>query len=145
MVKYFKEDARKFYRLLRHTVDEYTEIRVISLNNQGTLARTWVQNEDDFLKFCGEWSGKAHVYAGINPRPTHGAGKNDHINRSTIIPIDIDVDKPTGSAASQEELDQAKEQVTTILKWFNEKGFDIPYIDMSGNGYHILIAVDLII
>jgi putative DNA primase/helicase len=56
--------------------------------------------------------------------------------------MDIDAEKPTGEAATQNELDEAYELLKKTLQWFKENEFNDPYVDMSGNGYHILIKIN---
>jgi P4 family phage/plasmid primase-like protien len=144
MYEFNEDHASKFYSLLRHRQSEYTELRTIDPHTRGgPLDRAWVNNLADFLSYCRKWNGKGHVYAGINPRIQMGHGKNEHIKRITLIPIDIDAEKPKDKAANKEALAKAYDDAQLILKWFKEQNFNTPYLDMSGNGYHVLIQTNI--
>ncbi|MDR0615926.1 MAG: hypothetical protein LBG29_03870, partial [Synergistaceae bacterium] len=57
---------------------------------------------------------------------------------------DIDgADRPAGISATNEELALAKKKAVAVGKFLAEKGFDDPFVAMSGNGVHLLYPVKL--
>lgn len=138
-----EKDARLFYVLLGHTPQERTELRVIEPNEKKVLAREWVNNQNDFLEFSRKWNGRGNVYAGLNPRPSNTASKQDEIKRVTLVPIDVDPERPKDSPSTEEELDLAKKDAQKILEFLIERNFNKPYVAMSGNGIHIILSVDI--
>lgn len=136
------EDARRFYRWLGHRPDEYTELRMISWPPPGEVNQYWVQNEKDFIKLCREWSGKRQVYTGINPR-FHEGGSDKDIHRVTGIPFDVDSSHPKKEAATDEELAQAQKRMVELVSWMRIQGYKMPFVAMSGNGYHVIQKADI--
>lgn len=138
-----KKDTRKFYKLLRHYPDEFTELRAFEPNvRKPPKERVWVQNADDFVEFCRKWNGKALVYVGLNPRKTRG-GKAEHVSRIIGIPWDVDPDTPKDVSATDEEKQVAYETLGRLKEFLIKKGFKPPYIDDSGNGFHAIQWVDI--
>ena len=79
------EDAARFYEWLGHNSNEFTEIRVV--NPEGTKAQSFfVKSKAEFIRVCEEWSGRFHVYAGVNPRKTT-SGKTEDTTRVTAFLI----------------------------------------------------------
>ena len=65
---------------------------------------------------------------------------DDWITHFTTFPIDVDSDNPSGTSASEAELEISKKKADQIACFLKELG--IPYVPaMSGNGWHILIYV----
>jgi len=139
-----KEDAQQFYKYLDHKKEEYTELRAIEWNptGHGQVNQEWVTNEEDFIRFCEAWSGKRHVYVGINPRKQKG-GKTEDIGRVVGIPFDIDSPHPREEAATDQEVTIAYAHMEKLLKLITSKGFNKPYIDFSGNGFRVIQKVDI--
>ena len=68
---------------------------------------------------------------------------DDWITHFTTFPIDVDSDNPSGTSASESELETSKNKADQIACFLKELG--IPYVPaMSGNGWHILIYVHLL-
>jgi len=145
-----EEDARKFYRWLRHNQPgEWTEIRAIEWvpEGKGRSNSFYVDNEDDFVRICSEWNGKRQVYAGCNPRRTRrreGARAED-IARVTVIPFDVDGPVPDKrrNAATDAEVQVAWERAQKLIEWLKQQGYGNPYVDFSGNGYRVALPVDI--
>jgi len=138
-----EKNMRIFYKWLGHNPDEWTELRAIeyTVNRKGVGARDFVNNEDDFVAFCKRWSGTRHVYAGLNPRKRK-AGKTEDIARIIGIPFDVDSENKD-DAATEEEKQKAKENAEKFMEWLRSQGYLEPYLDDSGNGYHIVQRVDI--
>ena len=139
-----KEDAQQFYQYLDHRKEEYTELRAIEWNpnGHGQVNQEWITNEEEFIRFCEAWSGKRHVYAGINPRKNKG-GKTEDISRVVGIPFDVDSPHPREEAATDQEITIAYAYMEKLLKLITSKGFNKPYIDFSGNGFRVIQKVDI--
>ena len=134
-------EARVFYRLLHHRPLEYTELRAYNPQTKQMVKVEFVQNEEHFIKICREWSGKYQVYAGLNPRKQK-SGTNEDVPRRTLILIDID--RHTGDGgATDEELKDAENDTLKVVDYLIQNGHPEPYVDMSGNGYHIIPIIDL--
>jgi hypothetical protein len=147
------EDVRAAYRLLAHAGRGVTEVRVIH-PGRGIAGIGFFDDEDAFVSACAEHSGKANVYAGIQPRPSrfladasnrvaplnHGA-KDDDIEWLTSIVVDLDPVRPKDTASTDAELALAVERAEAAAAWIESKGFSRPVRIMSGNGCHLWFAV----
>jgi len=140
-MKFNEADARKFYGVLGHHQLEYTELRAYNPKTKEMEKVEFVQGAENFIKICREWSGQYHVYAGLNPRKQRG-GKNEDVARRTALLIDID--RHHGDeGATEEELKDAENDTVKVVEYLKQNGHPEPYIDMSGNGFHIIPIVDL--
>jgi hypothetical protein len=101
-----------------------------------------VQSETDFVDICRKWSGKRQIYAGLNPRKTK-SGKTVDISRVIGIPFDVDTIRPKNTAATNEELTQSKERVNDLITWMQTTQYNQPLISMSGNGFHVVLKVNI--
>jgi len=140
-----EKDVLKSFQLLGHRrkEGEWTELRIIDTNSKQVKKQIWVNTEEDYLNVCREWNGKANIYHGLNPRPFDGAGKSADIKRITLIPIDIDPDRPKDTASTPEQLRWAISEANKIKNWCREQGFKQPLAAVSGNGVHLLFSVDI--
>ena len=68
--------------------------------------------------------------------------KND-ITRRLFIPIDIDVERPSGICSTNEEKEYAHQKALTVFKFLKENNFAEPVICDSSSGYHIYYPVDM--
>ena len=57
--------------------------------------------------------------------------------------IDLDPVRPTNTSATDSQLAAAKQRATVIYKHLQTLGWADPVVAKSGNGYHLLYAVDL--
>ncbi len=65
------------------------------------------------------------------------------ICRRRWLPIDFDPVRPSGVSATDEEHAAALERAEAVAAWLTERGFPEPVMADSGNGAHLLYAVDL--
>ncbi|WP_425515767.1 hypothetical protein [Methanofollis formosanus] len=65
------------------------------------------------------------------------------INRRRWLPIDLDPVRPSGVSSTDEEHAAAIERADAIARWLSEQGFPDPVKADSGNGAHLLYAIDL--
>lgn len=144
-----EEDARRFYNeTLRPQAGEWVEVRAIEYRaeGKGKTSQSWVNNVEDFVKICAYWNGQRHVYAGVNPRKQRGGASEGDVARITGIPFDVDATRPPEhkkGAATDEEIKGAEDKRNRLLDWMAKQGFTSPYIDFSGNGYRVILLVDL--
>lgn len=67
---------------------------------------------------------------------------NDIIGYNWLL-IDLDPCRRTGISSTDEELGKAKAIAPKIIKYMDETGFERPVVAMSGNGVHLLYAIEL--
>ena len=65
------------------------------------------------------------------------------ILRRRWLPIDLDPVRPGGVSSTEEEHDAALRRADEIARWLAEQGFSEPIRADSGNGAHLLYAIDL--
>ena len=65
---------------------------------------------------------------------------NDISFRDWIL-VDVDPHRPTGVSSTNEERKASKEVVEKIYSYLNDKGFAMPVLASSGNGYHLLYRI----
>lgn len=68
--------------------------------------------------------------------------KND-ITRRLFIPIDIDVERPSGICSTNEEKEYAHQKALAVFRFLKENNFAEPVICDSSSGYHIYYPVDM--
>ncbi|MBN1194702.1 MAG: hypothetical protein JXA08_05085 [Methanomicrobiaceae archaeon] len=69
-------------------------------------------------------------------------GDADIIQRRWL-PIDLDAVRPSGISSSDEEHAGAIEKAAQIGEWLTDNGFPLPIMADSGNGAHLLYAIDI--
>lgn len=69
--------------------------------------------------------------------------KNDEIVRRRWLPLDFDPCRPPGISATDEEKRIARERAEAVTAFLEEHGFSKPILADSGNGIHLLYAIDL--
>ncbi|QYZ78233.1 hypothetical protein E2N92_01705 [Methanofollis formosanus] len=65
------------------------------------------------------------------------------ILRRRWLPIDLDPVRPSGVSSTEAEHAAALQRAETIARWLAEQGFSDPIMADSGNGAHLLYAIDL--
>lgn len=66
----------------------------------------------------------------------------DIVGRKWIL-LDFDPKRKSGTSSSKEELQKAKEVARKTYDFLIDQGFNQPVVALSGNGYHLLIRVQL--
>jgi len=146
-------DVRATYRYLAHEGRGATEIRIID-SVQGLRGIGYFDREAAFVEACMRYSGRAHVYAGIQPRPVdsvdgplntlargrRGARDGD-IEWLAAVALDLDPVRPRNEASTDEQLAQALERAQQISRWIEGDGFIAPVLHMSGNGCQLWFAL----
>lgn len=67
---------------------------------------------------------------------------NDIVRRKWVL-IDFDPVRRTGVSSTDEQLELAYKKATEVYNWLTMQGFMRMVVAMSGNGYHILIPIDI--
>lgn len=69
--------------------------------------------------------------------------KDDDIIRLRNILVDCDPVRPAGIPSNDSELEAAQRKAYEIKTWLLGKEFSAPLMGISGNGFHLIIPVDL--
>ena len=67
---------------------------------------------------------------------------NDVIGYQWLM-IDLDPRRPTGTSSDDEQIRKSKEKCNKIFYFMKNLGFEEPVIGFSGNGVHLLFAVNM--
>jgi hypothetical protein len=169
---YNEVDVRQYYRMLGHSSSLFkklfTNIRI--WNKAGTIIyNDAVDTELQFVRVCKEYSGKSNsLYACLNPFNRqmfkgNDGDKYDDNNITTIYHVLLDVDvhddlvtelpeilsngkhrtKTIQRPATNQSVEQAKVELQKILTYLKEQGFNEPFTAFSGNGFHIILRVNM--
>jgi hypothetical protein len=105
-----EKDIKAYYHFItsHYKAEEQVELRAIKATS-GAIDRLFTRAEGDFVSFCTKWSGKAHVYCGINPRISQ------RVTRQVFFVVDLD--KP-----QEGDLEQLRKRTE--------------YVVSSGSGFH---------
>lgn len=150
----------KFAELLQtvqtlHPLREVIEARILK-TKKGTVSGYF----DDFealVNSIANYIGQYDIYMTLNPvnpsllarsqnRLQHYAKQSSSdgdVEKLQWILVDFDPVRPSGISATKEEKHYAGELMKRVRKELLEAGFPEPIICNSGNGYHLLISVDL--
>ena len=66
----------------------------------------------------------------------------DIASRQWIL-VDFDPERPTGTSATQKQVEIAKTKAGQTYRYLQEQGFSEPIIGFSGNGYHLLYKLKM--
>jgi hypothetical protein len=69
--------------------------------------------------------------------------KDQHIKRRRWLLVDVDAERPSGISATAEEKGAAHKKAREIHDYLKGRGWHLPVVADSGNGYHLLYRVDL--
>jgi hypothetical protein len=78
----------------------------------------------------------------IEPFATATTTDKQILRRRWLL-IDLDPKRPAMTSATQAQLDAAKNTATAIYKHLASLGWPAPIVAESGNGYHLLVAIDM--
>ncbi|MBH1978591.1 MAG: DUF3987 domain-containing protein [Comamonadaceae bacterium] len=65
------------------------------------------------------------------------------VTRRRWLLVDIDPVRPSGTSATDAQLDAAKVKARAVYGYLNGSGWPAPLVAESGNGMHLLYAIDL--
>lgn len=131
------------------------EVRILGVEYKGTMGGYY----DDFRKLSSDlapYIGKYNIYFTMNQinedliaraynnlvRAKNTTSDKD-ITRIKYILIDLDPNRVAGISSTDEEKEHAKKLADKIVCYLENEGIQKTIIASSGNGYHILINVDI--
>jgi hypothetical protein len=140
-------DTRRQLRWL-NPQNEPVEVRLIRRGG-GASSRVF-GNSEDAASYCRSVSGPAHnVYVTLNPVApervgTQEASRDEHITRRANLLLDFDSRRPDKHTnATDAEKSAAAAVAERVRQFLDARGFPAPLIIDSGNGWHLVYAVDL--
>jgi AAA domain/Primase C terminal 2 (PriCT-2) len=154
------DDTRRFLELIA-APDAVFEIRALDVPKRGTVTGYYdADHIDAAVKAATSLSGDAvGVYITVNPvdsslqaravnrlrdyTPKGESVKDENIPRRRFVPLDFDYDRPSGISATDEEHELALERMRECADALEGEGITPLLVGDSGNGGHILLAVDL--
>lgn len=128
----------------------------IPATRRGTISG-YYDDRDRLAADAARWNGQANVYVTLNPTAPallarsanrlseyskHTTSDADILAR-TRLPIDFDPVRPAGISATDEEHAAALARARECADWLARQGWPAPIIADSGNGGHLVYAVDL--
>lgn len=133
-MEFIEQQARALYRVLNHGQD-FTDCRCIDVNRPGSppVSREVLKGEDNFIKWCRSWHGKANCYVGRNPRKADGT-----VSRITSYSLDIDPEHAPRTSVSRDQLARAVLAGRRILQTWPGG-----YLAESGNGALVLYRLSV--
>lgn len=124
--------------------DAPVEIRIIS---EGAPLVKRFHDHIQAAAWADQYPHARGVYVLMNPydeRLIKGSGVGDDaITRRKWLLIDADPKRPTGTNSSDEELGLARDITYKVKDYLTTKGWPQPIEALSGNGSHLLYAIDL--
>lgn len=133
----------------------YLEVRILQ-TRQGTVSG-YFNNSKELDRAIKPYDGQNNIFFTLNELDTkiiarsknhlttyakHTTTDSEIVRRKWIL-IDLDPVRPAGVSSTEGELKAAETLYTNVLEYLSTKGFSEPVYAMSGNGYHILLPIDL--
>jgi hypothetical protein len=147
---------RQTLTLLRAT-GAVAELRILHTGRTGTVSG-YYDDIDVMAQAAAQWSGRVPgVYVTLNPctptllarsanrlttRARHTTSDADIVQRCWLS-IDFDPARPAGISATDSEHDAALQRAQMCCAWLTQRGWPASLTADSGNGGHLLYAVDL--
>ena len=100
---------------------------------------------DEILEYIERLEKNYNIYTTFNCFDTveKNTVSDKDIKKIKFILLDIDPERPSGTASTDEQKEQAKKVFYNCLKFLEENGVKYHYTFDSGNGYHALIPVSI--
>lgn len=154
------DDVRRFFGLLARPGDVFELRGLARFNGQQQVTAGFFDDMEQLVKAAVERSGKDDgVYVTINPvnpallarapkNKVRRAGSGDTTSDRDVasrrsLLVDIDPVRPTGISSTEAEHDAALELADRIRRELIDLGWPTPIFADSGNGAHLIFAVDL--
>ena len=147
-------DLARFFKVFKRE-NKYMEVRLLK-TNKGTISG-YFNDEEKLIQTVHKYDGAYNIFFTLNEinpdiaarsvnRMTewakHTTTDAEIIRRNWIL-IDLDPERPAGISATDEELGYAKSVSGQVENFLKEENLPEPVQAMSGNGYHLLLPVDL--
>ncbi|KQU58723.1 hypothetical protein ASG66_17030 [Bacillus sp. Leaf406] len=136
--------------------DGVTELRILN-TSQGTISG-YFDDLAQLAKYAVNYNGKVPgIYITLNPvlpdllarsanritsRAKTTTSDND-INRRCWFPVDFDPIRPSGISSTNKEHEAAITMAKRVQKFLADRGWGEPIFADSGNGAHLLYAIDM--
>lgn len=134
---------------------EVIEIRMVG-TREGTVSG-YFDNYTEAVKSLEKYNGKNDIYITLNPVKSGLLSRYNNrlqtyakqttsdtdIEKIKYILIDLDPVRPSGISSTKEEKEKALELLKNILRDFKNENFPTPIAGDSGNGYHLLLPIDM--
>lgn len=136
---------------------QVAELRILNAGKDHTVSG-YFSDPAALAEAAARWDGRAPgVYITLNPvNPALLARANNRvvtraatttadadIQRRRWLPLDFDPRRPAGISSSDIEKRAAYALAQTVRDWLRGLGWPEPVVGDSGNGYHLLYAIDL--
>lgn len=152
------DEVRKWHRAFKHD-GELFEIRLLAGKNDKTYSGYFTDVEDaikaiipfDATKMYQVYFTVNEVNPACSSRKQYNqfmivsgsaTSKNDIVHR-WVLPIDIDVKRPTDISSTDEEKNYAYQKANDVYVFLNQCGFPQPIVCDSSSGYHMYYPIDL--
>jgi hypothetical protein len=126
----------------------------------GATFSGYFDNLEGLVEAAAKHDGRGHdVYITLNKLPEEigsrrynrvdrmkgrdASTSDKDVERRTYFFIDADCERVSGISSTDEEKYKSREKVLEIRDYLNGQGWPEPIVCDSGNGYHLLYAVDL--
>lgn len=134
---------------------EVRELRIIQGRN---IVAGYFDDLDKLAKTAASYSGKAQVYITLNPvnpallaraenrvKPLKTTTSDKDIEKRFWLLIDLDPNRPADISSTDAEKALAKVRLQQVIEYLELQGVsrESMIIGDSGNGYHILLRIDL--
>ena len=139
-----KESIQKTLSILnRYGVDK---INIRSIGGGKTTNTIFPMNEsENILKHIESINSEANIYITFNyfKISNKEAISDNDIERIKFILLDIDPERPSGTASTDKQKEEAKRVFDNCLQYLEDNSIQYYYTFDSGNGYHALIPIDI--
>jgi hypothetical protein len=140
---------------LFRTEDDVTEVRI--LNTKKGTVNGYFNDPEKLAMEIQSYVGKHDIYFTVNPvNPDLLARAKNRLQsyakqtttdkdiaRIEFIVIDLDPVRAAGISSTEAEHEAAKKMAEKIATFLERRGFPKPIVADSGNGYHVLIYIEL--
>jgi len=138
--------------------DQVVEVRILGIQGRKRTDSGYFNNVSALAKAVVAYDGKAEgIYFTLNPvNPALIARANNRIReyadhttsdadivKRVLLPIDFDAVRPAGISSTDAEHEAAIHRAVVCAAWLAHQGWPEPVLADSGNGAHLLYAVDL--
>src|SRR5262245_48189843 len=155
MASFVGDDVRRIVRLLQREPDILIELRILS--PKGTYSG-YFNDVEQFVREAEFWNGKGNIYVTLNKVHPDCASRRlnrvefskkgettkdaEIVCRSNIY-IDFDPRRLSGIPSTDEEHAAAEKVAHAVRAFLRENRLPESALISSGNGYGLLLAVDL--
>lgn len=137
---------------------QVVELRILGINGKKRTDSGYFSDLEKLAKAATSYDGRAEgIYFTVNPvnpalmarasnrvKPYAEHTSSDHdILRRINFPIDFDPVRPAGISSTQEERPAALVRAWACRTWLSAQGWPEPVFASSGNGAHLIYAIDL--